>query len=57
MTTPLQLAHARATELFNQAAALEAQANELRRQGHQTIAEAENTEPRVITLSHRLAGL
>ncbi len=57
MTTPLQLAHARATELFAQAAALEAQANELRRQGHQTIAEAENPGPRVITLSQRLARL
>jgi hypothetical protein len=56
MTTPIQLAHTRATELFNQAAALEAQANELRRQGHQIIAEAENPSPRVTTLSQRLAG-
>jgi hypothetical protein len=55
MTTPLQLAHARATELFAQAAALEAQANELRRQGHHAIAEAENAGPRVVTLSQRLA--
>lgn len=57
MTTPLQLAHARAAELFNQAAALEAQANELRRQGHQAIAEVQDLGPRVVTLSQRLAGL
>jgi hypothetical protein len=57
MTTPLQLAHAQAADLFNQAAALEAQANEIRRQAHRIIAEAENMGPRVITLSQRLAGL
>jgi hypothetical protein len=55
--TPLQLAHAQAADLFNRAAALEAQANEIRRQAHRIIAEAENMGPRVITLSQRLAGL
>lgn len=55
MTTLLQLAHARATELFNEAAALEAQANELRRQARQAIAEAQDLGPRVVTLSQRLA--
>lgn len=57
MTTPLQLAHTQAAGLFNQAAAMEAQANELRRQAHQIITEAENMGPRVITLSQRLARL
>lgn len=56
MTTPLQLAHARAAALEAQATALEAQANELRRQAYRAIAAAQDWGPRVVTLAQYLGG-